>query len=111
MLGRLLIAWCLMGLCVTIHAAGVVSALRWLRRRPADSAQGFLSCSWLFICVAGWIVLFHLVEICIWGFFYCWKGAMPDLPTAAYFSAVTYTTTGYGDLVLPANWRLVGGVE
>ena len=27
------------------------------------------------------------------------------------FSAVTYTTTGYGDLVLPKEWRLVGGVE
>jgi hypothetical protein len=38
-------------------------------------------------------------------------GAMPDLPSAFYFSAVTYTTTGYGDLVLPEQWRLVGGVE
>jgi hypothetical protein len=28
-----------------------------------------------------------------------------------YFSAVTYTTTGYGDLLLPAEWRLVGSVE
>ena len=36
---------------------------------------------------------------------------MPDLPTGLYFSAVTYTTTGYGDLVLPREWRLVGGVE
>ena len=24
---------------------------------------------------------------------------------------MTYTTTGYGDLVLPSEWRLVGGVE
>ena len=36
---------------------------------------------------------------------------MPDLMSALYFSAVTYTTTGYGDLVLPAEWRLVGGGE
>ena len=28
-----------------------------------------------------------------------------------YFSAVTYTTVGYGDLVLPQEWRLVGAVE
>ncbi len=26
---------------------------------------------------------------------------MADLPSALYFSAVTYTTTGYGDIVLP----------
>jgi hypothetical protein len=31
--------------------------------------------------------------------------------SAFYFSAVTFTTTGYGDLVLPEEWRLVGGVE
>ena len=37
--------------------------------------------------------------------------AMPDLPSALYFSAVTYTTTGYGDLVLPQVWRLVGAIE
>ena len=40
-----------------------------------------------------------------------WKHGMPDLASALYFSAVTYTTTGYGDLVLPKQWRLVGGVE
>jgi voltage-gated potassium channel Kch len=31
--------------------------------------------------------------------------------SALYFSAVTYTTTGYGDVVLPTEWRLVGAVE
>ena len=36
---------------------------------------------------------------------------MPDLQSALYFSAVTYTTTGYGDLVLPKEWRLVGAIE
>jgi voltage-gated potassium channel Kch len=36
---------------------------------------------------------------------------MPDLQSAIYFSAATYTTVGYGDLVLPVEWRLVGGVE
>jgi hypothetical protein len=36
---------------------------------------------------------------------------MPGVQTAWYFSAVTYTTTGYGDLILPEAWRLVGAVE
>ena len=53
----------------------------------------------------------HLIEICAWALLYGWRGAMPDFQTAFYFSAVTYTTTGYGDLVLPADWRLVGAVE
>ena len=53
------------------------------------------------------MVLLHLAEIAVWAFFYVWQRAMPDLATAFYFSAVTYTTTGYGDLVLAPEWRLL----
>src|SRR5262245_36735874 len=110
MLSKLLIAWCLMAVCVTIHAIGVTSAVRWMRRHPI-TLQRFWVWTWLFILLAAWIILLHLIEITVWGVFYAWQRAMPDLPTSLYFSAVTYTTTGYGDLVLPNEWRLVGGVE
>ena len=111
MVSRLLVAWCLMALCVAIHAAGVTGALRQLRLRSASIGHGFWAATWLFVLVAAWIVLLHLAEIAVWAVFYTWKGAMADLPSALYFSAVTYTTTGYGDVVLPEGWRLVGGVE
>ena len=65
----------------------------------------------MLVRIAAWTVLLHLIEILVWALFYAWRGAMPDIATSAYFSAVTYTTTGYGDLVLPQEWRLVGGVE
>jgi voltage-gated potassium channel Kch len=42
---------------------------------------------------------------------FTWDHALPNIETALYFSAVTYTTTGYGDVVLPQGWRLQGGVE
>ena len=110
MLSKLLLGWCLMSACVAVHAGGVASALRWTRRQP-DATGRFWSWTWLFVRVAGWMVLLHLVEVTIWALFYLWKGAMPDLQSALYFSAVTYTTTGYGDLVLPETWRLLGGIE
>jgi Ion channel len=99
-----------MAVCVTIHAAGLNAAIGQLRRRPVRT-QRFWPSTRLFVLVAVWIVLLHLVEIGVWAAAYTWNGAMPDLPSALYFSAVTYTTTGYGDLVLPADWRLDGGVE
>jgi Ion channel len=99
-----------MALCIAIHAAGVTAALRWLRRLP-PSTRAFWGWIWLMSCVAGWMVLLHLFEITGWGLFYLLVSAMPDLPSALYFSAVTYTTTGYSDLVLPQNWRLLGGIE
>jgi hypothetical protein len=99
-----------MALCVVIHAGGLSWALRkW--RRQADASMPFWRSTWLFIRVAAWMVLLHLLEIAVWAGFYLWKDAIADAPSALYFSAVTYTTTGYGDVVLPAEWRLVGGVE
>jgi hypothetical protein len=110
MLSRLPIALVLMGLCVAIHAAGVNSALRRMRSHPPRSTR-FWAITRLFVFVAAWIVLLHLAEITVWAVFYLWRDAMPDLASALYFSAVTYTTTGYGDLVLAEGWRLVGAVE
>jgi|SRR6185503_17235694 len=110
MVKQLLVAWVLMAFCVTIHALGVSGALRWLRPR-LERLEGFWVWTRLFIAVAGWMVLLHLFEITGWAVLYLWKNAMPDMASALYFSAVTYTTTGYGDLTLPKEWRLVGGVE
>lgn len=109
MLTRLFVACALMALCVIVHAAGVTWALRRLRARGLPG--GFWFSTGLFVLVAVWIVLLHLAEISLWAIAYVGVGAMPDLQTALYFSAVTYTTTGYGDLVLPQEWRLHGGVE
>jgi hypothetical protein len=109
MVWQLLVAWCPMAASVVIHAYGLTSALRWLRRH--DTPSGQLGAARLFIGLTGWIVLLHVGEITAWAFTYALMDAMPDLQSALYFSAVTYTTTGYGDLVLPFRWRLVGAVE
>jgi len=110
LISKLLIAWGLMALCVATHAGGVTVALRWLRRQP-DPGNRFWRWNWLFVGVAGWIIFLHLLELSTWALFYYWKGAIGDAQSAFYFSAVTYTTTGYGDLVLPVEWRLLGGIE
>jgi len=110
MFSRLPVALTLMALCVAIHAAGVTWALQRLRDRP-KVARGFWTSTRLFVFVSTWIVLLHLAEISLWAGFYVWRNAMPDLAAALYFSAVTYTTTGYGDVVLDQGWRLLGAVE
>ena len=110
MLLKLFVAWLVMAFCVAVHASGVAVALRWVRRRRILTHR-FRPWTWLFVRLAGWIVLLHLIEIAGWALLYVAAGAMTDLQSAAYFSAVTYTTTGYGDLLLPRTWQLVGAVE
>jgi len=110
MLTKLFIASGPLAVCVAIHATGVTSAVRWLRRQETTRQQ-FWFWAWLFVRLAGWIVLLHLIEITVWAVLYVRVQALGELQSALYFSAVTYTTTGYGDLVLPGEWRLVGAVE
>jgi hypothetical protein len=103
---QLLIGWALMASSVAIHASGIVAGLAAARRYHGRSSWTFL-----FVGLAGWIILLHVAEIIVWAAVYTWRAAMPDMVSGMYFSAVTYTTTGYGDLVLPQSWRLVGAVE
>ena len=110
MVSKLLIAWGLVAACVVVHAGGVISAVRWVRRREVPS-QALWPWAWILIRLAGWIIVLHVAEISVWALIYAWMGALPGLQSAWYFSAVTYTTTGYGDLVLPEDWRLVGAIE
>ena len=111
MLTKLLAAWCLLALTVAIHAAGLA---RVLRRYPGSSlpldTQAW-PVTWLLIRVAWLLIVLHLVEIAVWALFYWWQQCLPDMESAFYFSGVTYTTVGYGDLVLPKEWRLLGAVE
>ena len=110
MISKLLTALFLMALCVVIHAGGVSFAMRRMSRQLSH-LDGFWRWTWLFVRVANLMILLHLAEIAVWALFYVWQGAMSDLQSSLYFSAVTYTTTGYGDLVLPQESRLIGGVE
>jgi hypothetical protein len=52
-----------------------------------------------------------LAQVAVWagGFLLC--GALPDFATAFYHSAVNFTTLGYGDIVMPSGWRLLGPLE
>jgi len=111
MITKLLIAFSLMAICVAIHAMGLTTVFGWIHARLQRRKQSIWSPAKTLIGIASWVVFLHLLQILVWAFVYAWRGAMPDFTTAAYFSAVTYTTTGYGDLVLPEEWRLVGGVE
>src|SRR5262245_18590727 len=111
MLSKLAVAFSLMALCVVIHSAGVIAVFRRMRPRLARGNPAFGQSTARLVRIAAWTVLLHLVQIIAWATYYTLSRAMPDFTTAAYFSAVTYTTTGYGDLVLPPDWRVVGGVE
>ncbi|HKP58704.1 MAG TPA: potassium channel family protein [Polyangiales bacterium] len=111
MLLELIVACCLLGITVILHASGFVLLLRSLGGSPGWSEPGFVRVTWLLIVVAWALLALHLLEITLWGLFYWWAGCLPDLETSFYFSGVTYATLGYGEVVLSRDWRLLGPLE
>jgi hypothetical protein len=61
--------------------------------------------------LVGTLLLLHLAEAIVWGLFFRWVDALPDLESAAYFSLASYTTVGYGDVVVGKPWRILGPLE
>jgi hypothetical protein len=110
-LTKILLAGGVVMVTVVIHAFGFDLLLRAMMRSHALDRSGFRPIFRWVIGLTSWLILIHLAEICIWGLFYFWQGCLPDAETAFYFSGVTYTTVGYGDLVLPKPWRIFAPIE
>lgn len=54
------------------------------------------------------IVFSHTVQIWLWAGVWIINDILPDWNTAIYFSMVTYTSVGYGDIVLDPPVRIFG---
>jgi hypothetical protein len=111
MLAKILIAWCLVATTVMFHAAALGIMLNPVLRMTAQLETRFLSMTWLVARITWWLIVIHLVEIALWALFFWWQKCLPDAEASFYFSGVTYATIGYGDLVLPKEWRLFGPLE
>ena len=111
MIAKLLIASCLVATTVMIHAAGLGMVLSRAVHSRARSDTRFWSITWLLIRIAWWLILIHIFEIAVWALFFWWQKCLPDFESSLYFSGVTYATLGYGDLLLPKEWRMFGPLE
>ena len=101
----------LVTLTVLVHATGFALLLRSLMKSRATPPTQTWSIAWLLIRVTWWLILIHVAEITLWALGYLWGGCLPDAESAFYFSGASYTTIGYGDVVLAKPWRILGPVE
>jgi hypothetical protein len=61
--------------------------------------------------VVGGLLVLHLLEMAMWAGAFRAAGVLPDFESSLYYSLESYTTVGYGDLVVKPSWRLVGPIE
>lgn len=64
----------------------------------------------LSLAVVG-VIAIHTPEVWVWAGLYIYLQEFVELYDALYFSVVTITTLGYGDVVLSSEWRLLSSFE
>ena len=98
---------------VAIHGGGTLIMLRIMaeRRLTFEKHFGYVRSTLVLAFTVIALLLLHLAEVFVWAAYFVAKGCLPDLMTSIYFSLVTYSTVGYGDVVLHSEWRLLAGVE
>jgi hypothetical protein len=111
MLWEIVVACVLVAVTVAVHAGGLSLLLQSLMKSRATPPTQTWSIVWLLIKVTWLLMLIHAAEITIWALFYWWGGSLPDAESAFCFSGVSYTTVGYGDVVLAKPWRVLGPLE
>ena len=117
MLNLLLVIVLLVATTVVMHAFGTVFWMRYLGRRYIGADGQFKSHKTLpaVTWTAVWLLMLHLLEVVIWAVFYLLITPVEEIGTfeeAVYFSVVTFTTLGYGDITLADHqWRLLSGAE
>ncbi len=106
----------MMVLTIIIHALFMVAgvkAARWRRSRFGDVGKEMVRAVLLSVLTV-WMFLAIILEAGLWALLYLFNPlitALPDLETAFYFSMVTFTTLGFGDVVLTGQWRILASIQ
>jgi len=98
---------------VAIHAACTVGVLR-LFTLSSDRRWNVGPRAWRVALLATYVLLLcytSLLEAAVWAVAYVMVGAIESIEPAMYFSTVTFTTLGYGDLVVDDRWRLLAATQ
>jgi voltage-gated potassium channel len=106
------VAVILVTLTLSLQTAGMAGFVVWVRAYFARNTSRITPVrgAWLMIRITTLMLILQLIEVMLWAGFYRWK-CFPSLDAALYFSSTSFSTVGYGDVVLPSTWRLLGPIE
>jgi hypothetical protein len=113
MLSSLIVSAAMITLTVVIHMVGLLGLMAFLqarspRLRPFHSRLG--QAGFIILTVLG-LVAIHGLEMWLYAALYMVLGVFTDMEEALYFSISTFTTVGFGELVIEGRWRILGALE
>jgi hypothetical protein len=112
MMTNLVAGTIVIAITVLIHTSGLIGvthAMAWLVAR--FRMHGRRSRILAMITVVFGLFVILTVEVWLWALCYSLVEVFPDFSTGLYFSTVTFSTLGFGDVVPAESWRLFAALE
>src|SRR5712664_4185556 len=102
----------LVALTLSLQCARMAAVIAWAKPSFAPDVLrlGAIRSAMLVMRLMTAFIGLHVLEILLWAGFYRWL-CFPLWESAFYFSAASYATVGYGDVVLTWMWRTLGPVQ
>ena len=116
MLVNIIIGVLVIGLTILIHGYGTIYWIKFIRKKYKKKTTKSLSkrIVWILIYSAIFLLSLNFIEAIIWGFTYYLLPGITEFESiekAIYFSLVTFTTLGYGDITINSANRMLAGFE
>jgi hypothetical protein len=90
---------------VATAAIALTSIERWISRPPFP-LKNIVS----LVGVTLWLLTALTIAVWIWALAFLELDLFNDLEQAVYFAIVSFTTLGFGDVILEKPWRLLSGL-
>jgi len=111
MLIQLILATVMVTAIALVHLVGLAILTRMLRSHSRIFRRLRLMPLTLLLGATIGIIAIHSVEIWLYALLYTGIGAFHHFEEALYFSTFTYAAIGYGDVLMPHDWRILGAIE
>ncbi len=113
---NIIIGLIVIGITVSIQGYGTNFWLLHIKKKykPLAEKEFVKKSGKLIIYTSFFLLLLHFVEAGIWAFTYYMLPGITEFDTiekAIYFSLVTFTTLGYGDITISSANRILAGLE
>jgi len=104
-LGLILLTILLSGLALWFLESALARHRGWILKPPHRPKLIVTLCIF-----AIWVMVHFTVAVWVWALAFFWLGIFDGIEPAVYFSLVAFTTLGFGDVLLPQEWRLLSGL-
>lgn len=111
MLQAIIVGTVMIFITVIIESIFVSIAVVWLNRYGTRIAQqhAMLRNIVTLTTLTLWLIAAISAALWLWALLFYWLGEFDSIQTSIYFSTVSATTLGYGDVLLSEQWQLLSG--